>query len=381
VPQRTSIFPVIGLIGGGQLARMMIQQGQQAGFSFRLLCKDQNEPAAQVMGTSNVTFGDPHKIEDLMEFLPKADLITFESEFIPVHQIRAAMERLQKTKQPPKFDFFPSLDCMSNFQDRLSQKQTLEKFKIATAPFIHSEEPKNFEHFLKKHRKVVFKKRIGGYDGYGTYIIQSLVDLNKFLAANDTNDFICEAFMPFKQELAYSFARNGKNQITVFPLVRTTQKDHKCDFIFGPVKHPHVATLTKKISEMLKKINYVGFITFELFDVNGKLTVNEIAPRVHNSAHYSVDALNVNQFLAHLKMGLGMEIPIPHSSTKYFAMTNLIHLPESKLINQKWITGKLHWYGKSESRPGRKMGHINYIGKDAAVLKQALLERKKLYEK
>lgn len=360
---------------------MMIQQGQKAGLSFRLLCKNLQEPAAQVLGAPHVMLGDPHQLADLMKFLPEADLITFESEFISIHQIQTALTRLKEQKHKVTCDFFPSLDCMGIFQDRLSQKQILEKFKVPTAPFIHSQSPEDFQKFLNQYKKIVFKKRMGGYDGYGTFIIQSRTDLEKFLNSNDSTDFICEAFMPFKQELACSFARNAKNHTTAFPVVRTEQTDNKCDFVFGPVKHPKMALLNKKIVSLLKNLNYIGFITFELFEVNGELCVNEVAPRVHNSAHYSLDALNVDQFLAHLKSGLGMEISTPEPITKYFAMTNLIHLPETKLINQKYISGKLHWYGKSESRPGRKMGHINYIGKDAGILKQALLERKKLYEK
>jgi 5-(carboxyamino)imidazole ribonucleotide synthase len=91
VPQRTSVFPIIGIIGGGQLARMLIQQGQKVGFSFQLLCKDENDPAAQVLGRRDITFGDPNKIQDLMQFLPKATHITFESEFVMVHQIQISL--------------------------------------------------------------------------------------------------------------------------------------------------------------------------------------------------------------------------------------------------------------------------------------------------
>lgn len=381
MPQRTSTFPIIGIIGGGQLARMMIQQGQRVGFSFRLLCKNLDEPAAQVMASDHVILGDPSKIEDLMEFLPQADLITFESEFIAVHQIRTALTRLADKKIKTTCSFFPSLESMEIFQDRLTQKNILKQHKIPTAPFIHSQNQKDFEMFLEDHGKIVFKKRMGGYDGYGTFIIQSQTDLQKFLQQNDSQNFICEAFMPFQEELACSLVRSSKNQLTVFPFVKTHQKDHKCDYVFGPVKHSKSKALMQKLTALLKKIDYTGFITFELFNVKGQLFVNEVAPRVHNSAHYSLDALNVDQFLAHLKAGVGLNIPTPEPMTKCFAMTNLIHLPESKLMNQKHLTGKLHWYGKGESRPGRKMGHINYVGKDTSVLKIALQERKKLYEK
>jgi 5-(carboxyamino)imidazole ribonucleotide synthase len=381
VPERTSVFPIIGIIGGGQLARILIQQGQKVGFSFQLLCKDENDPAAQVLDRRNVTFGDPNKIEDLMQFLPKATHITFESEFVMVHQIQTALLRLAEKKVKDPNYFFPSLTCMAIFQDRLTQKNLLETFRIPTAPFLHSEDPLEIQAFFQLYKKVVFKKRMGGYDGYGTFIIQSKTDLAAFLKKNDPDDFICESFIPFQEELACSFARNQNGKLISFPLVQTVQKDNKCDSVFGPVKHSQFALMSQKISKVLTQIDYVGLITFEFFNANQKLLVNEVAPRVHNSAHYSLDALSIDQFLAHLKSGLGLDYASPTQFMKYFAMTNLIHLPESKLVNQKFISGKLHWYGKTESRPGRKMGHINYLSINSDILKQALQERKKLYEK
>ncbi len=360
---------------------MMIQQGQRVGFNFRILCQSLAEPAAQVLNSSHIMLGDPKKLEDLMKFLPQVEVVTFESEFIEVHQIRTALRRLSEKKTPANCSFFPSLECMEEIQDRLSQKNLLQKNRIPTAPFIHSQNLVDFQRFLKAHGKIVFKKRIGGYDGYGTFIIQSEKDLKKFLDQNEAQDFICEAFVPFDEELAFSLSRSSQGQISVFPFVKTHQKDHKCDHVFGPIKHAKSKALIQKVSALLKKIDYTGFITFELFNVNGNLYVNEVAPRVHNSAHYSLDAMNIDQFLAHLKAGLGMKFPPPEPLTKFFAMTNLIHLPENKLSYQNRLSGKLHWYGKTESRPGRKMGHINYVGKDPSVLKIALQERKKLYEK
>lgn len=368
---KKSLPPVIGIIGGGQLARMMIQEGQKLGVPLRLIAKDHSEPAAQVLNQSFFFKGDPESYKDLRAFLKTVNLVTFESEFISVALLEQAAKELP-------VQFFPGLQIMAQLQDRLFQKRLLVENKIATSPFLFSENEVDHFEFFKKYKKVVYKKRIGGYDGYGTFIFDSIKDIKRFLTKNNLQDFIVEVFIPFTRELACTFVRASSiKSVANYPLVETRQAHHRCDFVFGPIAHPGTKKLFKQIKKMLNAVDYVGCITFELFEVKGQLLVNEVAPRVHNSAHYTQNACNKNQFQAHLQAGLGLPLSHLKMSNRYFAMTNLLGASIDVLKHQHLLTGILHWYGKIESRAGRKMGHINYLSDNSKILSLALSERKK----
>jgi len=230
--------------------------------------------------------------------------------------------------------------------------------------------------------KVVFKKRTGGYDGKGTFILKSKKNKDKIFSEIQKNDFhvIAEALIPFHQELAGIFVRGIDGTILDLPLVETHQKNSKCDWVRGPVKHPAWKKLKTQITSWLKKKNYVGAIAFELFDTGKELLINESAPRVHNSGHYSQQALSCDQFTLHVQAVTGM--PLPRELRLHapaFVMANLLGLSENPGEFPRKLEGQLHWYGKKENLPGRKMGHLNLIGQNSeALLKLALKERKRI---
>ena len=245
----------------------------------------------------------------------------------------------------------------------------------------------------------VLKTRRGGYDGYGTFVVKNRADLLKLFSVSpqsskikkqskdflSKNSFIIEPLLNFKRELALLSARNQKGQIIFFPLVESFQENSVCLWVKGPVKHPKLAELKRKISHFLTKIDYRGVIAFELFETECDLIVNELAPRVHNTGHYSLDALTEDQFTVHLKAISNQDLKTPQLLSKEFAMLNLLGegysqplLKTQPLIEQNQKLKKkgfhLYWYGKKESRPGRKMGHINCVGSQAL---QKLLKLKK----
>ncbi len=155
------------------------------------------------------------------------------------------------------------------------------------------------------------------------------------------------------------------------------QKNNQCDYVLGPVNHPAENKIKKQITDFLQQINYVGVIAFELFDLGSQLVINEIAPRVHNTGHFSQDALNVDQFELHLRCILGLTLPEIHMKHPAFVMVNLLGQSTRIPLIKKFPTGQLHWYEKTENRIRRKMGHINYVGsKKNELLKKALSERK-----
>jgi 5-(carboxyamino)imidazole ribonucleotide synthase len=361
----------VGILGGGQLARMLILQGHQLGLQMHVLSEHKDDPAAQV--TSHWHHGKTSSLSDVSKFIKAVDYVTFESEFVPAH----ILERISGQK-----NIFPKPGLLMELQDRNYQKALLVKFGIPTSPYvlISSDSELRDVYSILKYG-CVLKKRLGGYDGKGTFVLKSPAQLDSFLKSQDVSkkEFIAESFISFKRELALQVARNQNGEVLFFPLVEITQKDNRLDYLVGPVAHPKLAQLQQKIKTFLNATTYVGVIAFELFDTGKDLMVNEIAPRVHNSGHYTIEALSLDQFTAHLVAGLNLKFNKLTPLVKSFAMTNLIGAGSSKVTFPKDLEGHLHWYGKEENKPGRKIGHVTYLGLEAKkTLRTALSERKRM---
>lgn len=373
--QKSFSYPFrIGILGGGQLARMLALKAHQMGFEPHILCPDRSEPAAQTSLFWHP--GDPKNIKDLILFSKKVDVITFESEFIE----GSLLKELQKESQ---ISIYPSVAHLEMLQDRLSQKQALTEAHLPTSSFMKISDAQSFAQACDYFKyKLVFKKRVGGYDGNGTFILKSKKDVEKVQADLEKINYqaIAESFVAFKRELACVFARNSMGQIMALPLVESFQEDSRCSWVIGPVQHKAWPALRKKIQGWLKKVDYLGVIAFELFDTGSQLLINETAPRVHNSGHYSMNALAVDQF--ELQIRCVSDLSLPKENTllaKNFAMINLLGRNSSLVNIPKNFSGQLHWYGKKESRPGRKLGHLNFIGRDKKkLLKVGLQERKRM---
>ena len=395
----------IGILGGGQLSKLLAFKAKALGLKAYVLSTDENDPAAQ--GNPFWIKGDPHKSKDLKCFFQKTDWITFESEFFPAKLIEKTLQSL-KGKKPY---IAPSLKALSLIQDRRTQKQLLSQCRINTADFVKvnlkAQKQKTLLQLWKKMGPFVLKSRMGGYDGCGTFVIRTKNQIKTF----PPGSFIAEKFVPFQRELALLSARNKNGQIVFFPLVESFQKDFRCLWVKGPAKHKKLNSLKKQIKHMLNRIDYQGLIAFELFDTGENLLVNELAPRVHNSGHYSLDALNTDQFTSHLKAITNQPLTQPKPLTKGFAMLNLLGegcpkpflksfgqnpLVQSDKKNKKphfYLKAdfekpvlkinkqiRLYWYGKTVSRKGRKMGHINSAGSSANQALNQLLKVRKLFK-
>lgn len=364
----------IGILGGGQLARFLVEKGQNLGFETWVLSENRNDPAAQV--TNHWVKGNTGSPKDLEKFLKNVSMLTFESEFADVALIQ---------KMAPKsLQIFPSLNQIKTFQDRFLQKTLLENHLIETSPFLKVSDSKELQRageFFKY--KYVLKKRFGGYDGYGTSLVKNRKDHDKLMTTitDFKIGFIAESFISFDYECAATFFRNRKGQTAQTPLVFSKQSQSKCDYVYGPIQHSHFNKMKKKITALMKKIDYVGTLTFEFFARGDELVVNETAPRVHNSAHYTMDATSQDQFTLHLKAILNWDLSIPISvRSKQFCMVNLIGTNEGAAFIPKKLSGTLYWYGKTQNRSGRKMGHINYTSNAHSsknLLKLAQSERKR----
>ncbi len=367
----------VGILGGGQLSRMLAQAAQKMGLQCHIFCNSADEPAAQVTAFCHILPKDlTHKKADTKQFMdwihaqvPDLSILTFESEFFNFSQ----------TDIKTPFYIFPKIKTMHQLQFRTTQKTLLLENKIPTAPFfiIHNTAELNqtITEFKINQNPLVLKTAFGGYDGYGTFFLknqdsceQVLNKASNYLNESDQHCLIAEPMISFHQEQALIAIRNKNSETVFFPLVTTKQLHGRCDWVHGPSSHPKLEALEKKIRLFLEKIDYVGAIGIELFDctINNKreLWVNELAPRVHNSGHYSQDALNIDQFTAHWLAGLGMTMPTIMANSKQFAMMNLIGESNSAIqspenIHTSISTGHLHLYAKKENRPGRKMGHLN----------------------
>jgi 5-(carboxyamino)imidazole ribonucleotide synthase len=369
--ERGKMAVQIGFLGGGQLARMMVLEAHRLGLQPHVYSASKDDPAAQV--TSHHTAGKLDNINKLRAFAQKMDYLTFESEFVPPEVL---LELDKKMKTP----IFPKPSIMRTLQNRLTQKETLQKFRIPTSPFVEANDFQDLQAAWNTFQgPFVLKTNFGGYDGYGTFFARKIQDLKSLEEKLHTSPQGClaEKFIPFKREVAAMFVRSSSGETQVLPLVETFQTSGRCDWVRGPISHPKWPSLQKRILKMMTTLKYVGCLGVEMFDTGSELWVNELAPRVHNSGHYSQDALIESQFTLHIKAGLGLKLPKAQILSPQFVMTNLLGLTNKELQAPSNLTGELHLYGKSENRPGRKMGHVNYLGaKGPDLLKKALKERK-----
>lgn len=358
----------IGLLGGGQLARMLALAAAPQGFRVSVLSSRVDDPAAQV--TAHWRKGDPAQFRDLEDFTAGLDALTFESEFFDMDLVA------QVADANPHLFVYPRPQLMSQVQDRRTQKALLDRFKIPTSKWVKVDSLADLRGASEALGfPFVLKKAQGGYDGYGTFYVRGEADFTKL---RDTAPFpaIAEKTVKFERELAVMMFRAKDGDIAVYPLVESRQTDSRCDFVLGPMKHRGLAALLKKLKKTLKDLNYVGALGIELFDTGRELLVNELAPRVHNTGHYSQNVMNFDQFQLHLLCGRSGKLPKIERRAKAFVMANILGADEELPNLRAPLTGALHWYGKQESRPGRKLGHVNYVGASIpALFKIARRER------
>lgn len=359
-----------GVLGGGQLSMMLIQSAQALGILPTFLTPLKEDPACRISGL--VKLGDPRKSSDLKEFCKDLDALTFESEFYDANYLKNELKTFNGT-------IFPSLDNLERLQDRKTQKTLFVKNKLQTSPFIHTNKPDEVRSFFKLQQQLVAKQRFNGYDGYGTFLLRTEKDVETFLAKPDLqlDQFIFEKLIRFEYEVAVQAARSRSGDVVFFPFVKTIQKDNKCFIVEGPEKSSaHLVTLQKAIQKFLNHLDYVGVIGFEFFKTKGGFILNEVAPRVHNTGHHTLDSCNLDQFTMHWLCILQDKLPKVQLKTKAFVMLNLIGESENEVQVPDRNLGALYWYGK-KNRKGRKLGHVNFVGENKkALVTKALKELK-----
>lgn len=353
----------IGILGGGQLARMSAFAAKRMGFEVAVLEKETGSPAGSL--TSLEFTGNPANKKLLKKFANASDVITLENEFIDYHLL-GYLESLGKK-------VFPSSFTVSLIQDKLIQKQTLQKSKIPLPKFIEVNHKKDFDNVVRSLKlPFVLKSRKMGYDGYGNALVKNKQDFNTAFdrLTHRHSKLLAEEFVDFNMELAVMVARTEK-EIMIYPVVETIQKNHICHTVIAPAKlSKAIISKARKIAlDSVKAVKGFGLYGIEMFYTStGKLLVNEMAPRPHNSGHYTIESCVTSQFENHIRSVFGLPLGSAEMVKSYAVMVNLLGKTNGagvvKNYNKALSDPKihLHIYGKKLSRVGRKMGHITVSG-------------------
>ena len=358
-----SVKKIIGILGGGQLARMSAYQAYKLGFEIAILEKSKNSPAGMMTKHEFVGWIDDKKI--LSEFSKASDIVTLENEFVDYHKLEFIEGLGKKVIPTPK--------TISLIQDKYIQKKTLKDKNIPVAAFLKVNEKTNYQEIASTlGKKFILKSRKMGYDGYGNYSVNTEKDFSDGLKmlTNRHSELMAEKFIDFDIELAIMVVRSRK-EIKTYPVVQTIQKDHICHTVIAPAQiKPAIMKKAAEIAvESVRAIQGYGIFGIEMFLVNGKeILVNEMAPRPHNSGHYTIEACVTSQFENHIRSVLNLPLGSTKMVKPYAVMINLLGKRVGQGIVEDYNEAlnndniHLHIYGKEKSRLGRKMGHITVIG-------------------
>ncbi len=344
---------VIGILGGGQLGRMLAQAGARLGFDIHVFDTAPNGPAARVAARSWAAPWDDDGA--VQTFAAKCDVLTFEFENIPASALAAA-----ESEAPIR----PGRRSLELTQDRLVEKNFIREAGCRTVNFAEVNSAADLAAAVESlGRPSILKTRRFGYDGKGQIVIRDDTDLGDAWAAIGQQPAILEAFAPFARELSVVAARSLAGELAVYPLAENRHSGGILRVSTAPARAASalVGAATGIARRIGDGLGHVGVFAVELFEVNGELIVNEIAPRVHNTGHWTMDACACSQFEQHMRAVAGWPLgsTTPHSACE---MTNLIGedvAPWQTLAAEDGAC--LHLYGKNEIRPGRKMGHINRL--------------------
>lgn len=353
----------IGIIGGGQLAKMMAQEAKRMGFYIQILDPTPDCPASQFADRQIV--GDFYNEEKIKEIVFASAVTTYDIEHINTNAL--------KTLVAQGHVIYPSPSLLEIIQDKSKQKEILKRAGIPIPKYKKVNNPKSLAFSLKEFNfPVVQKARKGGYDGRGVFVIQDIHDIGK---ATKTES-ILEEFIDFEKELAVMVARSVNSEIRCYPVAEMTfdKRANICDRVIAPARIPkgvqeEVREIAQKCVEVLDGIGIFGIEMFLTRD--GKILVNEIAPRPHNSGHYTIEACVTSQFEQHIRAITGLPLGSPELLSPA-VMMNI--LGEEGCEGPAILKGieralsipgvSLHFYGKNITKPFRKMGHITVVDRD-----------------
>jgi 5-(carboxyamino)imidazole ribonucleotide synthase len=353
----------IGIIGGGQLAKMTALAALELGCDVVILERNRISPAATL--ATHLLIGDWDNPEELLKLAAHADVVTLENEFVNADSLKVLTDK--------GHTLFPSAKTMALIQDKYLQKQTYSGAGIGVPAF---RAVANADEIISAGNDfgwpMIVKKRRNSYDGKGNYTVESAADAKAAWQHldGDNNGLYVEAFCPFSMELAVIITRSRNGDMVTYPVVETIQKDHVCHVVKAP------AAISRKLAEMaaetarraIVEIDAIGSFGVEMFlTKDNGIVLNEIAPRVHNSGHYTIEACVCSQFENHVRAILGWPLGSTEMVQPAAVMVNLLGTEMTaafpvgidRALN---VAGAhVHIYGKTTSGKGRKMGHVTAV--------------------
>ena len=368
MPNPHTALPVVGMVGGGQLARMTQQAAIALGIEFRVLADSPIDSAALV--AANTTVGDYRDFEDLAAFAATCDVVTFDHEHVPLSHV----EKLTSSGVL----IYPGAHALPYVQDKIRMRERLAQLGMPVPAWAAVETVEDVEQFASEHGwPVVAKAASGGYDGKGVWLLRSSDDARPLLARGDVRLFV-EENVAFTRELAALVARTPSGNSTAWPIVETVQSDGVCVEVVAPAptlddaKAQAAQQLALRIAD---ELDVVGLLAVELFDRPGGVVVNELAMRPHNSGHWTIDGSTTSQFEQHLRAVLDWPLGDTAAIAPVTVMSNVLGGDDGNAGLATRVPDvlddpdlHLHLYGKGV-RPGRKIGHVNICGDDVATLR------------
>jgi 5-(carboxyamino)imidazole ribonucleotide synthase len=326
---------IVGVIGGGQLGRMLALAGIQLGLSFRFLDPAADAPAGDVGELLVGEYDDPELLDRLAE---GARVVTYEFENVPVEAAR-------------RVGAVPGAAALDAAQDRLTEKLLFRRLGIPTVKI--DDEVETFPALLKTRRL--------GYDGKGQRLVET--------RPGTVPGHVLEERVDFDRELSLIAVRGALGETRFYPLVENVHRDGILRTSRAPAVNANQHEAEAYATKILDELEYVGVLALELFDVGGRLLANEIAPRVHNTGHWTIEGSETSQFENHLRAILGL--PLGSTESRHAMLVNLIGTLPKTLDVLEIPHAHLHLYGK-EPRPGRKLGHVTLVNPSSASEQELL---------
>ena len=369
---------MIGVVGGGQLAMLLIEAGKKRNVDVVVQTAAKTDPAAKK--TNQVILHDPKNSLGTKFLAEKTRLITFENEWVDISSLLSLENN--------GVSFVPRLQSIRPLINKITQRELLNSLDIPCPDWLAIPLKKSTEIDLPADWgfPLMAKAAKGGYDGKGTKIIKNLKQLQEFLSVEREGQWMLEKWISFDKELSIVSSRDSKGIVRSLPIVETYQSKQVCDWVLAPADINHdVDLMVRNIAaSLLAELQYVGVIAIEFFYGSEGLLVNEIAPRTHNSGHFSIDACSSSQFDQQICITSGINVPMPEMLVNGALMANLLGLQSNyptsltqRLDDLRGIPGlNVHWYEKEEEKKGRKLGHVTYLlnNKDALSRKKEALD-------
>jgi len=357
-------FPVVGVVGGGQLARMMAGPAIELGITLRVLARDPADSAAQVVPLDPSTdIGSEDDLAALRAFARGCDVLTFDHEHVPTEHLRALEADGVVVRR--------GSDALEHAQDKLHMRRRLTALGVQCPRWAEVSTLDEVAAFgAEIGWPVVLKTPRGGYDGKGVLLVGAADEAQDWLARG--GPLLAEERVPFTRELAALVARSPHGQAAVWPIVETVQVDGICREVLAPaaITEQHALSAQQVALRIADGLGVTGVLAVEIFDTPSGVLVNELAMRPHNSGHWTIEGSRTGQFEQHLRAVLDLPLGDPSMTAPYAAMSNVLGGDIAEMYSGYLHCFahdpgvRIHMYGK-DVRPGRKVGHTTALGDDA----------------